>query len=585
MTIARKIVFLTGSASALVVVQGAALLALLFGGLGDARHQLSTSGQTYDALALFTATTVRAQTDVQAMLREADVDKLDTLYTDLQSAEATLKDLAARPGLGAESTGSAVEALLPRMEETVKWLLSGDKARATETLVDLALPKFEALLTSLDQAREARKAELEARLAASRQGLDAALTVGIVLQIAALAAFLLFGALLARGIVGPLRRANDLLKDISEGEGDLTQRLDERGKDELGDQARSFNRFIGGLDGMVRVVRDRTASVRDGGGALARRVHHAEQVLAGFGDRLREVDQRADHQAEEAQKTMTALESMSASLETLVDRLESQNGTVEEAIAAIQTMLQGIDGATGGVEELGHRFQSLVGATEEGQQALDVLSERVGGIAVVSQTLVSTNQAIEEIASQTNLLAMNAAIEAAHAGDAGKGFSVVADEIRQLAERSGTQARESARQLLSILDLIRSVVAGSDEAKLVFDRIRSDVATVDAVQTRVGSLLREQKAGSQRIQQALGSFTELSHTVIGAVQSVGAEGAVMIDRNTRLKALSDEVRGQVAELVGSAEELRGGVVDAADQARHMVLDIKGVGEQLERFKV
>ena len=165
MTISKKITALTTGAALLLLAQGATLMVLLFTGLTTARDGVQTSTQTYDGLAMMSGTAIRAQTNLQAMLRESDIDKLDVLYTDLQTALAELGKLTTQDSLKTEATQQAAATLAPTIEATITPLLSGDKALATENLVDQALPAFEQFFKAVDEARLEKKKGLDESLA------------------------------------------------------------------------------------------------------------------------------------------------------------------------------------------------------------------------------------------------------------------------------------------------------------------------------------------------------------------------------------------------------------------------------------
>jgi methyl-accepting chemotaxis protein len=585
MTISRKITVLTAGAVLLLLAQGAALLAILFSGLGEARTGLISSSEISDGLAQTSGTATRAQAAVQALLRETDTDKLEALYNDLQSALKELDELTARPDLAAPPTQTALAALKPPLDSTVNSILSGDKSLATESLVGETLPAFDALQQSIDQVRLEKKKNLDAAMARTQATTDTTVSTVVSLLLVALVAFVVFGTFLARGIVRPLVHVTGLLKDISQGEGDLTRRLAETGRDELTALARHFNTFIAGLGDLVRAVGDRTGSLEAGGTELATRTLEADRALGTMTHRLSGVDQDARTQAAESREAFAGLQAIQNELDRLVHSLGGQAAAVGESSTAIEQMLASLQSVTNGIEDLGSRYERLVRATNEGQATVEALGIQVASIAAVSETLVETNQAIEEIAGQTNLLAMNAAIEAAHAGESGKGFSVVADEIRQLAERSGLQAHESARQLYDIRTSIEAVVAGSADARHAFDRILADVQDVDQLQTGVRHALEAQTAGSQRIMTALEQITRVTSEVRSGVEAAGAQGTTLVARNDRLQALAEGVRSTVQELVEAAAEARRSVGTASDRAKTMASDIEEVADQMGRFKV
>jgi methyl-accepting chemotaxis protein len=248
-------------------------------------------------------------------------------------------------------------------------------------------------------------------------------------------------------------------------------------------------------------------------------------------------------------------------------------------------MLGNIDSVARNIDKLAGQYSGLVEATESGQTVLANLTTRVHGIAEVSETLLDTNKAIALIASQTNLLAMNAAIEAAHAGESGAGFSVVADEIRQLAERSAQQSKQSSVQLKSIQESIRGVVAGSEDARSSFARIQEDVQAVNQLQVEIKNALTEQTAGSQQILEALAEINDITQTVRGGSREMTEGGTHLVNRNKTLRELATHVRDSVVAINALSDAIATSVTEASTRVQDMSQSVATVEGHVSRFKV
>ena len=151
--------------------------------------------------------------------------------------------------------------------------------------------------------------------------------------------------------------------------------------------------------------------------------------------------------------------------------IRQQADGVTQASSAVEEMIGNIQSVNASVDKMASSFAQLEQQSREGQQKQAAVNEKILQIEEKSKTLQEANQAIASIASQTNLLAMNAAIEAAHAGEAGKGFAVVADEIRKLSETSTAQSKTIGEQLKSIQTSIIEVVTGSQESSKAFTSV------------------------------------------------------------------------------------------------------------------
>ena len=159
-------------------------------------------------------------------------------------------------------------------------------------------------------------------------------------------------------------------------------------------------------------------------------------------------------------------------------------------------------------------------ASNDGKKGLNVVSEHIKQILADSQNLVQTSTVIEEIATQTNLLAMNAAIEAAHAGNAGKGFAVVADEIRKLAENSGKQAQTISNVLKQIKEKIDKTSESSIEAQKRFDQVVDLSNTVKSQENVIKTSIEEQSIGGKQVLSSLAQMTSITEEVRSETESL-----------------------------------------------------------------
>lgn len=305
------------------------------------------------------------------------------------------------------------------------------------------------------------------------------------------------GIMLAVSIIRPVNKVVTMLRDVSEGEGDLTKRLDVSSQDEIGELAHYFNSFCDKLESIIRDVATTAAQFTEG----ARVVSEASQSLA------------------------SGAQEQSASVEQV-------NATVQEMVR----MIEQVKDAAGETNRLAQQAQSVA---REGGEAVQKSAESMQLIRASSQRIAEIIQVISEIASQTNLLALNAAIEAARAGEHGMGFAVVADEVRKLAERSNQAAGEITKL---IKESTSRVEEGAELSQQTEESLRRIVESVEATSAKIGEI------ASAAVQQAT-SAEEVSKAVQNISQVVEQSAA----GSEELASSSEELSAQAAalrELVG-----------------------------------
>jgi len=410
------------------------------------------------------------------------------------------------------------------------------------------------------------------------------LIAGVLGILTFLAAWFVVQLVVGRG-TKTVRSVASILKTIADGEGDLTLRLGLTRTDEIGDLARNYDSFVDKLSEMIRLIQGTSGRLQNSGTSLATSLGETAASLHEITSNLDSSRGNIVRQEALANQTSDAVSNIVSHVTILQELVARQEEAVETSGSAVEEMVGNIASVTRNVETLDASLHRLVEAAEEGRSQFALFRERVLTVDGQSGTLQETNESIATIAGQTNLLAMNAAIEAAHAGEAGRGFAVVSDEIRKLAEQAALQSKTTAGELKALQTTIRALVGDSQATEGAFGRILEEIDRVGSLETEVRSAMTEQEAGSHQILESIQEIRESSQEVRSHTQEMGGEASATLETMQNLHRVTLEIRTGMDEIAGGTSAINQALAAITDQSVHNKEGVEELAEEARRFKV
>ncbi|GHV68246.1 methyl-accepting chemotaxis protein [Spirochaetia bacterium] len=386
-------------------------------------------------------------------------------------------------------------------------------------------------------------------------------------------------------ITKPIVNVALTLKDISEGEGDLTKTVDLNSKDEVGDLARYFNATLGKIRDLVASIKKQAAVLFDIGNDLSANMTETAAAINQITANIQSIKGRVLNQSASVTETNATMEQMTVNIDKLNGHVEKQTGSVSRSSSAIEEMLANIQSVTATLVKNGANVHELSEAAEVGRSGLQEVSSDIQEIARESEGLLEINGVMENIASQTNLLSMNAAIEAAHAGEAGKGFAVVADEIRKLAESSSTQSKTISTVLKKIKTSIDKITHSTDSVLNKFEAIDSSVKIVAEQEQNIRSAMEEQGQGSQQILESIGQLNEVTQMVKNGSGEMLEGSRQVITEGKNLESATQEITGGINEMASGADQINVAVNEVNNLSGRNKENIETLVREVSRFKI
>ena len=376
-----------------------------------------------------------------------------------------------------------------------------------------------------------------------------------------------------------------LVENLSSAKKDLTKRILIYSVDEIGTISGMVNTFSGHLGEGIREIKNGQQELSVSGVQLEENAAGMAASIVQISDAAEQMLERTRSQENSVGNSSETIQNIALNIQALEKSIETQLQSMNQASSAVEEMAGNISSICNVTGKMASHFNTLAEAAEKGSKIQQESRSRIDEIEKDSRGLQETNRIISAIAAQTNLLAMNAAIEAAHAGDHGRGFAVVANEIRTLAENASAESGKIHAELKALQETIKKIVTDAEASGKVFSDVFNRVKETEKLVLEVDNAVREQKIGARAVMDSLFLMNETVSKVNSGSKEMHKGNETILNEIKSIQNGCAHISAQIEEISGGIRNINTGASEVSGLAKAVYSSINRISAIANGFEV
>ena len=354
---------------------------------------------------------------------------------------------------------------------------------------------------------------------------------------------------------------------------------------EIGTVTIDMNSFLIKVRNIMRGMKISITDTVSSSKFLVKNLEDASDVMTHITDTISGVQNEMDNQSERVNAATKSVDNIIQTIKQLNETVDSQTTAILDSSSAVEEMVANVQSVTGILEKNSIAVDELGKASNDGKNSVKNAVEFSQHVKEQSTAMLQASKIIQDIASKTNLLAMNAAIEAAHAGEAGQGFSVVADEIRNLAEQSNKQGKTINASLNDLSESIEKIAESIVEVQKNFDVIYNLANTVRVQEDTVMNAMLEQNKGKKQVIESMNGISESTNSVKEGANKMLERGEETTKEMEQLSQITLLINDSMAMMTDNVKEIKDTISQISESSEHNKNDLQNLDDKLDEFKL